>query len=1681
MNPKSFKVTAHKPSIVLIATLFSIVLGFSQQITVNNNVPLSTLIQDNLVDGCVEITNIRSTVNGIPHGLPSFGRFERGNSNFPFESGIILSTGNAASAGNTVITDPLSETAVSWGTDPDIENALNVSNTANATSIEFDFTSAAGEFRFNYLFASEEYGDANNTCNSGDGFVFLIREAGSTAPFQNIAVLPNTGDPIQVRTIRNEINPVTCPARNQDAFGSFNSGDTNFDGRTTVLTASTAIIPYTTYNIKLIIADQPGDGNIDSAVFIEGDSFKILDLGEDINTCDSAVILNADIGNPDATYRWFLNNTLISGETNATFAANTSGSYRAEITVPLNDSPCTEEDEIIVNIQNTIELEPLDDFEMCDDNGDTTETFDLSTRTQELSSIVEFASFRPSYHLSRADAETGANPINAPIQNTTASDVIFIRVEDSNSGCVAFSQFNIIVNTLPNVSSTTLPVCDSDNNPVDGFTTIDLTSANNDITNNNPNLSVDSFHFNPQDAESGSNAITNPVEYINRRANTETLNVRVRNINSGCINTTTLVINLTSGPIIDREPFPLDACEPDDDGIATFNLETAIDDILDGLDPSAFNITFHTTPQDARAGNNPIADQTNYQNEIPDVQTIFVRVESQQTGCPSIAALEIHPNLLLTGTDTGAFGLCSDDGSTSVEFNLLTVEGQILSNFADDDGNIPANFEVNFFETEDDLNANAFIDKRSGFEVSERLTTLIITVSNTNTDCTKPSEIVLRVDPRLQFPILEKQSVCDRDDDGTDGQTSINLESFNSTVTGDRDDFSVLYFENEEDAEGTSMFPDPPLPPFYVNTSNPITLYARIISDQTSCIEVSEFEIEVIPPPVIADPTPLSFCEPPGTTEVMVSQSDIDSKLNEIVTDPSSFDINIFNNLMDADDIDNIQNGSVTFPSSFNIGVTTVYIRVENTSATGDKCFDIATLEIIVNTEPVLANNGDLVSCEDDGDGIADFIFAEFDAEILGNQTGKEVLYFSDVAETQLIDKNVAFQNTSSMQTIYVRIENVTDRQGCSRSFPLVLRVAPNPIFDESIFTIQNCLVPSEINNARFNLLEKTTEIQNTSPNPITISYFLNPNDAAANVNPITTNLESFNTSSFSETLTARIESANGLCFVLRDLNLVVIEQPEIDTISPLAICDNLGDPYDNRATFNLEDASFEILNNRFNNIEVQYFENLSDINENDPSDVTNAIQNINTYESTSRDIQIRAVNTSTQCTTLFTQRLEVVSPPLPNTINTPVTDCFNDSNTYDLSLVDALLINDPATVNITYHSTPEGALTNTDVFVDNQFTYTTTGNTTIHANIQDITNPTACSITTSFVLSILPNPVANTPTDLIECDDDFDNRLIFDLSRKDTEILGATQNASNFSVTYHNTLENANTKTDALNVRFEAESGTAIFARVENNSTGCFSTTTFNLQLNALPVIPIEDVITLCLDDLPLVIDANTGNPNDSYLWQTNVNATVNNSTDALIRLTDPSQIGTYTVTVTTDNSALNADNCSSSKTVTVRESQQALINVSTTTDFTDPNSITVEVSGIGDYVFSLDGEEPQESGFFPNVTLGRHIVTVIDLNGCTPIDTEVFVIDIPKFFTPNNDGFFDSWHIVGARELPGSRIHIFDRYGKLLKMLTHASPGWNGTFNGQPMPTDDYWFVADIVQDTESFTIKGHFTLKR
>lgn len=142
---------------------------YSQQITTDNTLSIDELILNNLDADCVDISNINSSVNGSNFGVGNFGSFQRGNSSFPFESGIILSTGNVNSAGNAVNNQFLNDGDADWGTDPDLENTLGIDETINATSVEFDFVSISNTLVFNYILASEEY-FANFPCQYSDGF-----------------------------------------------------------------------------------------------------------------------------------------------------------------------------------------------------------------------------------------------------------------------------------------------------------------------------------------------------------------------------------------------------------------------------------------------------------------------------------------------------------------------------------------------------------------------------------------------------------------------------------------------------------------------------------------------------------------------------------------------------------------------------------------------------------------------------------------------------------------------------------------------------------------------------------------------------------------------------------------------------------------------------------------------------------------------------------------------------------------------------------------------------------------------------------------------------------------------------------------------------------------------------------------------------------------------------------------------------------------------------------------------------------------------------------------------------------------------------------------------------------------------------------------------------------------------
>ena len=259
-------------------------LAFGQNVQVDSQTYTpQQLIEDILIDSnCITNVTVTNVVGGDFSGTDqSYGYFDASGTSFPFQSGIVLSTGRLAHVPgpNNTLSD---DNAPNWGGDTDLETILNENNTTNATIIEFEFTAIASQISFRYLFASEEYQVNNsNTCQYSDLFGFLIRNVNSNQ-YTNIAVIPNTQTPVKVTTVHPNI-PGGCAAQNETYFGSWNgaSSPINFNGQTAILTATANTIPNETYHVKLVIGDE-ANYRYDSAVFLEAGSFQLsTDLGPD--------------------------------------------------------------------------------------------------------------------------------------------------------------------------------------------------------------------------------------------------------------------------------------------------------------------------------------------------------------------------------------------------------------------------------------------------------------------------------------------------------------------------------------------------------------------------------------------------------------------------------------------------------------------------------------------------------------------------------------------------------------------------------------------------------------------------------------------------------------------------------------------------------------------------------------------------------------------------------------------------------------------------------------------------------------------------------------------------------------------------------------------------------------------------------------------------------------------------------------------------------------------------------------------------------------------------------------------------------------------------------------------------------------------------------------------------------
>ncbi len=330
--------------------------------------------------------------------------------------------------------------------------------------------------------------------------------------------------------------------------------------------------------------------------------------------------------------------------------------------------------------------------------------------------------------------------------------------------------------------------------------------------------------------------------------------------------------------------------------------------------------------------------------------------------------------------------------------------------------------------------------------------------------------------------------------------------------------------------------------------------------------------------------------------------------------------------------------------------------------------------------------------------------------------------------------------------------------------------------------------------------------------------------------------------------------------------------------------------------------------------------------------------------------------------------------------------------------------------------------------------------------------------------------PVAHSVDDEASCT----NLEVLDFSQKDAIILGS-QDPVQFMVSYYNSLADATNGVNVLPKQYPTQSGSqTIYVRVGSiDNPRCFDVSqSFQLVNLETPVLNFPEKVFLCDANTGMFLGPESPNPNYIYLWDSG-------ATTPNIEVT---AAGNYTLTVTNTQSGLS---CSDSRIVTVSVSEPPKITEIEIEHLSNNNTVTIMADGPNSLEYRLDDGDYQNGNIFYDVLPGMHTITINDPKGCGAISEDIVVIGFPKFFTPNNDGSNDVWHISGLELLNDPSVAIFDRYGKLIVKLDGSAYNWTGTFRGRPLPESDYWFRLTYKDDNgETVTAKyinNHFSLKR
>ncbi|MGB1517957.1 MAG: choice-of-anchor L domain-containing protein [Crocinitomicaceae bacterium] len=264
--------------------LFVAFFGFTtnasaQNIIIDPNPTPTQLVQNTLIGPGLVTSNITFSGN-----LQQIGFFDENGSNLGLDSGVVMSSGYVANITppnnpSTTIGGPgdadLLATAQSVTSNP---SSGSITSTNDAAVLEFDFVPTGDVVVFNFVFGSEEYLTYVNT-SFNDVFGFYITGPNPNGPDyngDNLAIVPNTNEPITISTIHPGLN-------GQYYIDNPSNSGISYNGYTIPIEIRFDVICDSTYHFKFAVADCQ-DGILDTGVFLDGGSFQAIPVDLTLET-----------------------------------------------------------------------------------------------------------------------------------------------------------------------------------------------------------------------------------------------------------------------------------------------------------------------------------------------------------------------------------------------------------------------------------------------------------------------------------------------------------------------------------------------------------------------------------------------------------------------------------------------------------------------------------------------------------------------------------------------------------------------------------------------------------------------------------------------------------------------------------------------------------------------------------------------------------------------------------------------------------------------------------------------------------------------------------------------------------------------------------------------------------------------------------------------------------------------------------------------------------------------------------------------------------------------------------------------------------------------------------------------------------------------------------------------------